>query len=69
MLVFPGGYYDAYRPTFSQNVVDFNGRKGYVRVAMEAGVPIVSAVSIGGRWGSSGYAPRFCRWGSASRSA
>lgn len=30
-----------------QNVVDFNGRKGYARCAIEAGVPIVPAVSIG----------------------
>lgn len=27
---------------------DFHGRKGYVRTAIEAGVPIVPAVSIGG---------------------
>lgn len=47
VLVFPGGDYDAFRPTFSQNVIDFNGRKGYVRTAIAAGVPIVPAVSIG----------------------
>ncbi|MCV7299250.1 acyltransferase family protein [Mycobacterium barrassiae] len=47
VLVFPGGDYDAYRPTFTENVVDFNGRKGYVRTAIEAGVPIVPMVSIG----------------------
>ena len=47
VLVFPGGDYDSFRPTFSRNVVDFNGRKGYVRSAIEAGVPIVPAVSIG----------------------
>jgi 1-acyl-sn-glycerol-3-phosphate acyltransferase len=41
--------YDAYRPTLSENVIDFNGRKGYVRTAIEAGVPIVPAVSIGGQ--------------------
>ena len=49
VVVFPGGDYDAYRPTLSENVIDFNGRKGYVRTAIEAGVPIVPAVSIGGR--------------------
>lgn len=48
-LVFPGGDYDAYRPTMSQNVIDFDGRTGYVKVAIEAGVPIVPAVSIGGQ--------------------
>ncbi|MCV7094549.1 lysophospholipid acyltransferase family protein [Mycobacterium kubicae] len=47
VLVFPGGDYDSYRPTLSANTVDFNGRTGYVRTAIEAGVPIVPAVSIG----------------------
>lgn len=47
VLVFPGGDYDSYRPTFGANAVDFNGRTGYVRTAIEAGVPIVPTVSIG----------------------
>lgn len=47
VLVFPGGDYDSYRPTLTANVVDFGGRKGYVRTAVEAGVPIVPMVSIG----------------------
>ncbi len=46
VLVFPGGDYDAYRPTF-ENKIDFAGRTGYVRTAIEAGVPIVPMVSIG----------------------
>jgi 1-acyl-sn-glycerol-3-phosphate acyltransferase len=49
VLAFPGGDYDAFRPTRSQNVIDFGGRTGYVRTAMQAGVPIVPAVSIGGQ--------------------
>src|SRR3954469_14429423 len=49
VVVFPGGDYDACRPTSQQDVVDFNGRTGYVRAAIEAGVPIVPAVSIGGQ--------------------
>ena len=49
VVVFPGGDYDAYRPTVSENVIDFNGRTGYVRTAIEAGVPVVPAVSIGGQ--------------------
>jgi 1-acyl-sn-glycerol-3-phosphate acyltransferase len=49
VLVFPGGIYDAYRPTLAENVVDFNGRTGYVRSAIDGGVPIVPAVSIGGQ--------------------
>src|SRR5262249_13205781 len=47
VMVFPGGVYDSYRPTLSENVIDFNGRTGYVRTAIETGAPIVPAVSIG----------------------
>jgi 1-acyl-sn-glycerol-3-phosphate acyltransferase len=47
VLVFPGGDYDSYRPTFGANVVDFGGRTGYVKSAIAAGVPIVPVVSIG----------------------
>jgi len=36
VVVFPGGDYDAYRPTLSENVIDFNGRKGYVSTAIDA---------------------------------
>jgi 1-acyl-sn-glycerol-3-phosphate acyltransferase len=49
VLVFPGGDYDSFRPTLTQNVIDFDGRTGYVRAAVEARVPIVPAVSIGGQ--------------------
>ncbi|MDV3125906.1 acyltransferase family protein [Mycobacterium sp. 21AC1] len=47
VLVFPGGDYDAYRPTSEANTIDFNGRTGYVCTALAAGVPIVPTVSIG----------------------
>src|SRR5215213_10350347 len=47
VIVFPGGDYDAARPTGLQNVIDFAGRTGYIRTAIEAGVPIVPMVSIG----------------------
>ena len=49
VVVFPGGDYDVYRPTVWENVIDFGGRMGYVRTAIEAGVPIVPTVSIGGQ--------------------
>lgn len=48
-IVFPGGDYDTFRPTLRANVIDFDGRKGYVRTALAAGVPIVPVVSIGGQ--------------------
>lgn len=47
VLVFPGGDYDAYRPTLKANVIDFNGRTGYVRTALKAKAVIVPVVSIG----------------------
>jgi 1-acyl-sn-glycerol-3-phosphate acyltransferase len=49
VVVFPGGDYDVYRPTVWENVIDFGGRTGYVSSAIEAGVPIVPMVSIGGQ--------------------
>lgn len=49
VVVFPGGDYDVYRPTFSENTIDFDGRTGYVRAALNAGVPLVPAVAIGGQ--------------------
>lgn len=47
LLDFPGGDYDVYRPSGRENVIDFGGRTGYVRTAIDAGVPIVPSVSIG----------------------
>ncbi|MBJ7337156.1 1-acyl-sn-glycerol-3-phosphate acyltransferase [Mycolicibacterium sp.] len=49
VMVFPGGDHDAMRPTLQQNVIDFKGRTGYVKTAIDAGVPIVPVVSIGGQ--------------------
>jgi 1-acyl-sn-glycerol-3-phosphate acyltransferase len=49
VLVFPGGDFDVYRPTLREDVINFGGRTGYVSTAMEANVPIVPAVSIGGQ--------------------
>lgn len=48
-VVFPGGDHDAFRPWHERNRIDFAGRTGYVRTALEAGVPIVPVVSIGGQ--------------------
>ena len=47
-IVFPGGDFDCLRPQDQANVVDFNGRTGYLRTALKAGVPILPVVSIGG---------------------
>ena len=49
VIVFPGGDYDVYRPTTARNKIDFGGRTGYVRAALNSGVPIVPTVAIGGQ--------------------
>ena len=49
VLVFPGGDYEVHRPTWEGNRVDFGGRKGFIRLALERDVPIVPVVTIGGQ--------------------
>ncbi|HET6733148.1 lysophospholipid acyltransferase family protein [Mycobacterium sp.] len=49
LLVYPGGDYEVFRPSWERHTVDFGGRKGYVRLAREAGVPIVPIASVGGQ--------------------
>jgi 1-acyl-sn-glycerol-3-phosphate acyltransferase len=49
LLVYPGGDWEVHRPVWERNKLDFAGRKGFVRLALDAGVPIVPVVSIGGQ--------------------
>jgi 1-acyl-sn-glycerol-3-phosphate acyltransferase len=49
LLVYPGGDWEVHRSILERNQVDFNGRKGFVRLALEEGVPIVPVVSVGGQ--------------------
>ena len=49
LLVYPGGDYEVARPSWERHKVDFGGRTGYVRLAREAGVPIVPVASVGGQ--------------------
>jgi 1-acyl-sn-glycerol-3-phosphate acyltransferase len=49
LLVYPGGDYEVHRPSWERNRVDFDGRKGFIRLALQADVPIVPVVSIGGQ--------------------
>src|SRR5829696_1619657 len=49
VVVFSCGDYYVYRPTLSENKIDFGGRTGYVKAALNAGVPIVPTVGIGGQ--------------------
>jgi 1-acyl-sn-glycerol-3-phosphate acyltransferase len=48
LLVYPGGDYEVHRPTWQRNRVDFDRRKGFIRLALQQDVPIVPVVSIGG---------------------
>jgi 1-acyl-sn-glycerol-3-phosphate acyltransferase len=47
VLVYPGGDVDAYKPYRERHVVKFGGRKGWVRLALRTGAPIVPVVSVG----------------------
>lgn len=49
LLVYPGGDYEVHRPSWQRNKVDFDGRKGFIRLALGQNVPIVPVVSIGGQ--------------------
>ena len=49
VLVYPGGDYEVCRPSWQRHVVNYGGRKGFVRLAREAAVPIVPVASVGGR--------------------
>ena len=49
LLVYPGGDYEVHRPSWESARVDFNRRKGFVRLALENDVPLVPVVSIGGQ--------------------
>ena len=49
MLVYPGGDWEVHRPVWERNRVEFHGRQGFVRLALETGAPIVPVVSAGGQ--------------------
>src|SRR4051812_18467109 len=49
LLVYPGGDYEVHRPSWDSAKVDFNGRKGWIRLALDNDVPVVPLVAIGGQ--------------------
>src|SRR3954452_10412103 len=49
VLVYPGGDVETFRPSWHSDRLEFAGRKGFVRLALEEDVPIVPVVSIGGQ--------------------
>src|SRR2546423_1139653 len=49
LLVYPGGDYEVHRPIWERHKIDFNRRKGFIRLALEHDVPLVPVVAIGGQ--------------------
>ena len=49
LLVYPGGDYEVHRPSWQSARVDFGGRRGFIRLAQQKGVPLVPVVAIGGQ--------------------
>jgi 1-acyl-sn-glycerol-3-phosphate acyltransferase len=49
LLVYPGGDHETYRPTWESGKIDFAGRRGFAKLAIEHGCPIVPVVAIGGQ--------------------
>lgn len=41
LVVFPGGDHEAFRPIWQARRVDFGGRKGFLRIAKQHGIPVV----------------------------
>ncbi len=49
VLVYPGGDYETFRPTWHSDRIEFGGRTGFIKLALERDVPIVPVVAIGGQ--------------------
>jgi 1-acyl-sn-glycerol-3-phosphate acyltransferase len=49
VLVYPGGDWETFRPSWHSDRIEFAGRKRFVNLALAEGVPIVPVVSIGGQ--------------------
>ncbi len=47
VLVYPGGDYESQRPFHESRRIDFGGRKGFIRLALEQGVPVIPVVCHG----------------------
>lgn len=47
VILYPGGDLDSLRPWWKRDEVVFGGRKGWIRMALEAQVPIVPVANVG----------------------
>jgi 1-acyl-sn-glycerol-3-phosphate acyltransferase len=50
ILVFPGGDHESLTPVWLANRVDFTGRTGFLKLALDTGVPIVPLAIRGGAY-------------------
>jgi 1-acyl-sn-glycerol-3-phosphate acyltransferase len=64
LLVYPGGDEETYRPSWESDQINFAHRTGFIRLALEHGVPIVPVVAIGGQETALflGRGRRLARW-------
>jgi 1-acyl-sn-glycerol-3-phosphate acyltransferase len=72
VLVYPGGDYETFRPSWHSDQIEFGGRKGFVKLALERGVPIVPVVAVGGQETAlfltrGQRAARFTKWADLTR--
>ena len=49
LLVYPGGDHEVHRPSWQSSRIDFAGRHGFIRLALEHDVPLVPVVAVGGQ--------------------
>jgi len=49
LLVYPGGDVEVHRPSWESGQVNFAGRQGWIRLALDKGVPLVPVVAVGGQ--------------------
>jgi 1-acyl-sn-glycerol-3-phosphate acyltransferase len=49
LLVYPGGDEESFRPSWETADVDFAGRTGFVKLALERDIPVVPIVALGGQ--------------------
>jgi 1-acyl-sn-glycerol-3-phosphate acyltransferase len=64
VFVYPGGDHDVMRPSRERDLIAFGQRTGFVKVALEAGVPIVPVVAAGAHdvWHVVARGERLARW-------
>lgn len=48
VLVYPGGAREAFRPWTERNQIVFSGHRGFIKLALRTGVPVVPVVAHGG---------------------